>query len=202
MHVLAVVSNSLQPHVLQHTRLPCPSLSPGVCSNSCPLNQWCYIIISFSAVTFSFLLFMLIMLLYLSITPQDLRQVSFEVPLCSKTLAYCNLCLKINLTFMLIVGLSHLQFSHQLSIQLPYSPKLLHLIHHCTLLFVLAKRFQVIPLLTNPRLLGQFKPSPKTSLQPTTQTSFHSFLTIVHIEFFLHFNFRKIKSQNIQRKIW
>ena len=26
---------------LQHTRLPCPSLSPGVCSNSCPLSQWC-----------------------------------------------------------------------------------------------------------------------------------------------------------------
>ena len=27
---------------LQHTRLPCPSLSPWVCSNSCSLNQWCY----------------------------------------------------------------------------------------------------------------------------------------------------------------
>ena len=31
----SVMSNSLQPHGLQHTRLPCPSLSPGVCSNSC-----------------------------------------------------------------------------------------------------------------------------------------------------------------------
>ena len=30
---------TLQPHVLQHTRLPCPSLSPGVCSNSCPLSR-------------------------------------------------------------------------------------------------------------------------------------------------------------------
>ena len=37
-----VQSNSLQPHALQHTRLPCPSLSPGVCSNSCPLSQWCH----------------------------------------------------------------------------------------------------------------------------------------------------------------
>ena len=41
------MSNSLGPHGLQHTRLPCPSLSPGVCSNSCPLlsvstcNSWC-----------------------------------------------------------------------------------------------------------------------------------------------------------------
>ena len=32
------MSNSLRPHGLQHTRLPCPSLSPGVCSNSCPLS--------------------------------------------------------------------------------------------------------------------------------------------------------------------
>ena len=32
---------TLQPQGLQHTRLPCPSLSPGVCSNSCPLSQWC-----------------------------------------------------------------------------------------------------------------------------------------------------------------
>ncbi|KAJ1058879.1 hypothetical protein K5549_021785, partial [Capra hircus] len=33
----SVVSDSLQPHRLQSTRLPCPSLSPGVCSNSCPV---------------------------------------------------------------------------------------------------------------------------------------------------------------------
>ena len=32
----------MQPHGLQHTRLPCPSLSPEVCSNSCPLSQWCH----------------------------------------------------------------------------------------------------------------------------------------------------------------
>ena len=35
----SVVSDSLQPHGLQHARLPCPSLSPRVCSNSCPLSQ-------------------------------------------------------------------------------------------------------------------------------------------------------------------
>ena len=37
-----VVSNSLWPHGLQHTRLFCPSLSPGVCSNSRPLSLWCH----------------------------------------------------------------------------------------------------------------------------------------------------------------
>ena len=39
----SVVSNSLWPHELQNTSLPCPSLSPGVCSNSRPLSQWCYL---------------------------------------------------------------------------------------------------------------------------------------------------------------
>ena len=33
---------SLWPHELQHARLPCPSLSPRVCSNACPLSQWCH----------------------------------------------------------------------------------------------------------------------------------------------------------------
>ena len=37
----SVLSDSLWPHGLQHTRLPCPSLSPGSCSNSCPLILWC-----------------------------------------------------------------------------------------------------------------------------------------------------------------
>ena len=37
---LSVMSNSLWPQGLQHTRLPCPSPSPGTCSNSCLLNQW------------------------------------------------------------------------------------------------------------------------------------------------------------------
>ena len=36
---LSVMCNSLQPHGLQHSRLPCPSLSPRDCSNSCPLSR-------------------------------------------------------------------------------------------------------------------------------------------------------------------
>ena len=36
---LSVVFDSLRPHGLQHARLPCLSLSPGVCSNSCPMSQ-------------------------------------------------------------------------------------------------------------------------------------------------------------------
>ena len=52
-----VISDSgLQLHGLQHTRLPCPSLSPRVCSNSCPLSQWCYPTISSSVAPFSFCL--------------------------------------------------------------------------------------------------------------------------------------------------
>ena len=42
------MSPSLELHGLQHTRLPCPPLSPRVCSNYCLLNQWCYLIISSS----------------------------------------------------------------------------------------------------------------------------------------------------------
>ena len=50
-----VMSNSLRLHELQHTRLPCTSLSRGVCPNSCPLHQWCCLTISSSAVwEFSF----------------------------------------------------------------------------------------------------------------------------------------------------
>ena len=47
-------SDSLWPQGLQHSRLLCPTLSPGVGSNSCPLNQWCYLTISSSAAPFSF----------------------------------------------------------------------------------------------------------------------------------------------------
>ena len=46
---VAELSDSLWPHGLQHTRLPCPSLSSRVCSNSYPLSQWCYPTISPSA---------------------------------------------------------------------------------------------------------------------------------------------------------
>ena len=49
----SVVSNSLQPHELQHTRLPCPPPSPGVHSNSCPLSWRFYPTISSSVVPFS-----------------------------------------------------------------------------------------------------------------------------------------------------
>ena len=48
----SVVSDSLQPHGLQHSRLPCPSLSPRVCSGSCPLSWWCCLTISSSAALF------------------------------------------------------------------------------------------------------------------------------------------------------
>ena len=41
-----VMSNSLQPHGLQHARLPCPSPTPGACSNTCPLSWWCHPTIS------------------------------------------------------------------------------------------------------------------------------------------------------------
>ena len=49
----SVVCNSLWPHGLQHTRLPCPSPTPGACSNPCPLSHWCYPTISCSVVPFS-----------------------------------------------------------------------------------------------------------------------------------------------------
>ena len=45
-------SVSLRPHGPQDARLPCPSLSPGVCSNSCPLNWWYNLTISSSVVPF------------------------------------------------------------------------------------------------------------------------------------------------------
>ena len=49
----SVVSDSLWPHSLQHTSLPCPSPSPRACSNSCPLSWWCHSTISPSVVPFS-----------------------------------------------------------------------------------------------------------------------------------------------------
>ena len=49
----SVMSDSLWPHGLQHTRLPCPSPTPRACSNSCPLSRWCHPTISSSAVPFS-----------------------------------------------------------------------------------------------------------------------------------------------------
>ena len=49
----SVVSDSLQPHELQHTRPPCPSPIPGVHPNPCPLSRWCHPTISSSVVPFS-----------------------------------------------------------------------------------------------------------------------------------------------------
>ena len=48
----SVVSDSLRPHGVQHTRLPCPSPTPGACSNSCPLSWWCHPTISSSFIPF------------------------------------------------------------------------------------------------------------------------------------------------------
>ena len=49
----SVMFNSLGPHELQHTRPPCPSPTPGVHSDSCPMSQWCHPAISPSVVPFS-----------------------------------------------------------------------------------------------------------------------------------------------------
>ena len=49
----SVMSNSLQPHGLQHVRLPCPSPTPGACSNSCSLSRWCHLTISSPVIPFS-----------------------------------------------------------------------------------------------------------------------------------------------------
>ena len=49
----SVVSDSLRPHELQHARPPCPSPTPRVYPNSCPLSWWCHPTISSSVITFS-----------------------------------------------------------------------------------------------------------------------------------------------------
>ena len=49
----SVMSDSLQPHGLKHSRLPCSSPPPRACSNSCPSSQQCHPTISFSVVPFS-----------------------------------------------------------------------------------------------------------------------------------------------------
>ena len=49
----SLVSNSLQPHGLQHSRPPCPSPTPRACSDSCPSSWWCHPTISSSVIPFS-----------------------------------------------------------------------------------------------------------------------------------------------------
>ena len=50
----SVVSDFLRPYGLQHTRPPCPSPTPGINSNSCPLSQWCHSTVSSSVIPLSF----------------------------------------------------------------------------------------------------------------------------------------------------
>ena len=49
---VAKLCPTLHPHKLQHARLPCPPLSPGVCSSICPLSRWWFLAISSSAALF------------------------------------------------------------------------------------------------------------------------------------------------------
>ena len=49
----SVVSDSLWPHESQYTRPPCPTSTPGVHSDSCPLSRWCHPAISSSFISFS-----------------------------------------------------------------------------------------------------------------------------------------------------
>ena len=49
----SVMSDSLRPHELQHARFPCPSRTPGVHPNPCPLSQWCHLTISSSVIPLS-----------------------------------------------------------------------------------------------------------------------------------------------------
>ena len=51
--VLLFSHSVMTPRTRQHTRLPCPSLSPRICLNSCPLSRWCYPTISSSVIPFS-----------------------------------------------------------------------------------------------------------------------------------------------------
>ena len=80
-----IVSDSLQTHELQNTRLPSPSPSPGACSNSCPLSQWCHPIVSYSVVPFSS-------------CPQSFPASVFsnESALCIRWLKYCSFSFSIS----------------------------------------------------------------------------------------------------------
>ena len=64
---------TLWPHGQHHTRLPCPSLAPEVCSDSCPSNQWRHLTITSSATPFSFLLLLLL--------PSIFPNISLDTPL-------------------------------------------------------------------------------------------------------------------------
>ena len=53
LYSCSIMCNSLQSHGLQHTKLPCTSQFPGLCSHSCLLSRWCHPTISSSVITFS-----------------------------------------------------------------------------------------------------------------------------------------------------
>ena len=82
---LQVVSSPSRPHGLQHARLLCPSPFPGVCSSSCPLNQWCHLILFFP------------LLLLLSIFP-SIRVFSKESAVCIRWPKYWNFSFSISLS--------------------------------------------------------------------------------------------------------
>ena len=76
----------MQPQELQHIRLPCPSLSHGACSNSCPLSQWCHPTVPSSVVPFSS-------------CPQSFPASGFfssESTLCIRRPNYWSFCFSIN----------------------------------------------------------------------------------------------------------
>ena len=72
------MSHSLQPRGLQHFSLLCPPLSPGVCSDACPLSQWCHSTISSFVIHFSCFLF------------PSIRVFSKESALCIRWPKYCS----------------------------------------------------------------------------------------------------------------
>ena len=53
LFICSVMSDSLQPHGLQYARLPCPSPTPGACSNSCSSSRWCHPTVSSAVIPFS-----------------------------------------------------------------------------------------------------------------------------------------------------
>ena len=77
------MSDSLWPHGLQHASLPCSLLSPGICSNTCPLSRWCHPTISFSVTPILFLP---------SVSP-SIRVFSQELALYIRWPEYCSFSL-------------------------------------------------------------------------------------------------------------
>ena len=84
----SVMSDSLWPHGRQHTRPPCPSPTPGPCSNSCPLSWWCRL-------TYNHLILCHPLLLLPSICP-SMRGFSNESALCIRWPKYWSFCFSIS----------------------------------------------------------------------------------------------------------